>query len=72
MEKRGENGKEKSGSFLSMYKTTPHSTTGVSPVELLFRRKQRDRIPGIEEFPVADQVVRDRDSEAKREWKTVC
>ena len=67
IEKR--NWKEELGSFLIMYRTTPHSTTGVSPAELLFRRKLRTRIPGIEEFPVDDQEVRDRDSEAKEKGK---
>ena len=57
------------GSFLVMYRTTPHSTTGVSPAELLFRRKLRTRIPGTEEFPVEDQEVRDRDNEAKEKGK---
>ena len=52
-----------------MYRTTPHSTTGVSPAELLFRRKLRTRIPGIKEFPVDDQEVHDRDSEAKEKGK---
>ena len=52
-----------------MYRMTPHSTTGVSPAELLFRRKLRTRIPGIEEFPVEDQEVRDRDNEAKEKGK---
>lgn len=67
IEKR--NWKEELGSFLIMYRTTPHSTTGVSPAELLFRRKLRTRIPGIEEFSVDDQEVRDRDSEAKEKGK---
>ena len=67
IEKR--NWKEELGSFLIMYRTTPHSTTGVSPTELLFRRKLRTRIPGIEEFPVDDQEVRDRVSEAKEKGK---
>ena len=52
-----------------MNRPTPHSTTGVSPAELLFRRKLWTRIPGIEEFPVDDQDVRDRDSEAKEKGK---
>ena len=67
IEKR--NWKEELGSFLIMYRTTPHSTTGVSPAELLFRRKLRTRTPGIEEFPVEDQEVRDRDNEAKEKGK---
>lgn len=52
-----------------MYRTTPHCTTGVSPAELLFHRKLQTHIPGIEEFPVDDQEVRDRDSEAKKKGK---
>ena len=53
-----------------MYRPTPHSTTGVSPAELLFRRKLRTRIRGIEEFQVLDdQDVRARDSEAKERGK---
>jgi len=67
IEKR--NWKEELDSFLIMYRTTPHSTTGVSPAELLFRRKLRTRTPGIEEFPVEDQEVRDRDNEAKEKGK---
>ena len=55
IEKR--NWKEELDSFLIMYRTTPHSTTGVSPAELLFRRKLRTRKPGIKEFPVEDQEV---------------
>ena len=56
-------------SFLVMQRTTPHSTTGVRPEELMFRRKLRTRIPGIEEFQVDDQKVRDRDKEAKERGK---
>ncbi|PFX34964.1 Uncharacterized protein K02A2.6 [Stylophora pistillata] len=56
IEKR--NWKEELRSFLIMYRTTPHSTTGVSPAELLFHKKLRTCIPGIEEFPVDDQEER--------------
>ena len=56
-------------SFLVMQRTTPHSTTGVRPEELMFRRKLRTRIPGIEEFQVDDQKGRDRDKEAKERGK---
>ena len=52
-----------------MHRITPHSTTGVRPAELMFRRKLRTRIPGIEEFQVHDQKVRDRDKEAKEGGK---
>ncbi|XP_068738483.1 uncharacterized protein [Montipora capricornis] len=67
IEKR--NWKEELGSFLIMYRTTRHSTTGVNPAELLFRRKLKTRIPGIEEFPVDDQEVNDRDNETKEKGK---
>ena len=50
-----------------MYRTTPHSTTGVSPAELLFRRKRRTRLPGIDDYSnlAEDQDIRDRNSEQK-------
>ena len=31
-----------------MYRSTPHSTTGVSPAELLFNRKLRTKLPQLE------------------------
>ncbi|KAL9956352.1 hypothetical protein ACROYT_G037817 [Oculina patagonica] len=67
IEKR--NWKEEIASFLSMYRTTPHSTTGASPAKLLICRKLRTRIPRIEEFPVDYQKVHDRDSETKEKGK---
>ena len=38
--------KEELASYLMMYRTTPHSTTGVSPSKLLFHRKLRKRLAG--------------------------
>lgn len=63
--------KEELSSYLMMYRTTPHSITGVSPSELLFRRKIRTRLPGIEDYSTMtdDQDVRDRDSEKKEKGK---
>ena len=55
--------------FLVMQRATPHSTTSVRPEELMFRRKLRTWIPGIEEFQVDDQKVQDRDKEAKERGK---
>ena len=51
--------------FLVMHRKSPHSTTGVSLAESMFQRNLRTRIPGIEEFQVDDQEVRDRDKKAK-------
>ena len=61
--------KEELGAYLTMYRTTPHSTTGVSPAELMFGRKLRTRLPGIEENTVEDLEVKDRDSGAKEKGK---
>lgn len=51
-----------------MYRTTLHSTTGESPAELMFRRKLRTRIHGMEDFLV-DREMHDRDIEAKERGK---
>ena len=70
----GRNWRAEIDNFLMMYRSTPHSTTGVSPAELLFGRRIRTKLPHLEEFTVEDEV-RDRDSErkeAKRERKGAC
>ena len=36
--------------FLMMFRSTPHSTTGVSPAELLFGRDIRTKLPQLQEF----------------------
>ena len=66
----GRNGKLKSemDNFLMMYRSTPHSTTGVSPTELLFRRRIRTKLPHLQEFSIEDEV-RDRNSERKEKGK---
>ena len=51
-----------------MYRSTPHSTTGVSPAELLFGRKIRTKLPQLQEF-TCDDEVRDHDSERKEKGK---
>ncbi|CAH3023948.1 unnamed protein product, partial [Porites evermanni] len=48
--------------------STPHSTTGVSPAELLFRRRIRTKLPHLQKFGIEDEV-RDRDSERKAKGK---
>lgn len=55
--------------YLMMYRSTPHSTTGISPAELLFKRKIRTKIPDISDYRSIDQEIRDRDSERKGKGK---
>ncbi|VDI20366.1 Hypothetical predicted protein [Mytilus galloprovincialis] len=52
--------------FLIMYRSTAHSTTGVSPSELLFGRKIRTKLPELIDYNINDFEVRDRDAETKR------
>ena len=48
--------------YLAAYRCLPHSTTGVSPAELLFGRKIRTKLPELSDVHV-QQEVRDRDHE---------
>ena len=50
--------------FLMTSRSTPHSTTRISPAEFLFGRSIRT----LQEFTVEDEV-RDRDSERKGKGK---
>ena len=61
--------KEELSEYLIMYRTTPHSTTGISPAELLFKRKIRTRLPEIDYYDYDDLEVRDRDKESKQKSK---
>jgi transposase InsO family protein len=60
--------KEELQSYLTLYRTTPHATTGKSPGEMMFKRKIRDKLPS---YSVSqenlDSEVRERDAE--RKWK---
>ena len=64
----GRNWKSEMEKFLVMYPSTPHSTTGVSPAELLFRRRIKIKLPHLQYFSIEDEV-RDRDSERKAKGK---
>ena len=57
--------------FLLGYRSTPHTTTGVSPAKLLFGREIRSKLPGVEELRSAsnDSEVLDRDRERKQKDK---
>ena len=53
-----------------MYHSTPRTTTGVSPTEMLFGRCIRTKLPQLQEFSDEDEV---RDSESERkEKRKVC
>ena len=49
-----------------MYRSTPHTTTGVSPTEMSFGRCIRTKLPQLQEFSDEDKV---RDSESERKEK---
>ena len=67
---KGKNWKREIYSFLLMYRSTPHSTTGVSPAELLFGRKIRTKLPELDsDFDKDVQLYRDRDAEMKEKRK---
>ena len=51
-----------------MYRSTPHSTTGISPAELLYRRMYRTKLPQLSEVRTEGEV-KDRDSERKEKGK---
>ena len=57
--------------FLLGYRSTPHTTTGVSPAILLFGREIRSKLPGVEELRSAnnDSEFLDRDHERKQKGK---
>ena len=64
----GRNWRSEMNDFLMRYSSTTHSTTGVSPAQLLFGRRIRTKLPQLQEFTVEDEV-RDRDSERKEKGK---
>ena len=56
--------------YLFAYRTTPHSTTGVSPAELMFRRTLRTKLPELEiSENVFDEEAREQDAYAKHRNK---
>ena len=57
--------------FLLAYRSTPRSTTGKSPAELLFKRKITTKMPELvdveeEETEASDQAVCNRDTQRKQ------
>ena len=45
----GRDGRKELKKFLLGYRSTPYTTTGVSPAKLLFGREIRSKIPGLQE-----------------------
>ena len=68
----GKNWQSETYSFLLMYRSTPHSTTGVSPAELPFNCKLRTKLPQLEMYCDYDFDVQkciDNDAEMKEKRK---
>ena len=59
-------GHHEMGKFLTAYRTTPHSTTGVTQTKLLFNREIRSKIPELTTSGFADSQARDKDAETKQ------
>ena len=67
----GKNWREELNKFLLPYRSTPYSTTGKTPAELLFRRVLNSKMPELmglddEEEDITDQRGRDRDTQKKQ------
>ncbi|XP_046578825.1 uncharacterized protein K02A2.6-like [Haliotis rubra] len=62
------NWKQELQHFLMMYRSTPHSSTGKAPAEMLFGRKIRTKLPELVDFGIDDDV-RDFDSVQKMKGK---
>ena len=64
----GKEWKKEIRKYLVAYRSTPHTTTGVSPAELLFGRKMRTKLPELKEESTESEM-RDRDGEMKAKVK---
>ena len=64
----GKEWKKEVRKYLVAYRSTPHTTTSVSPAELLFGRKMRTKLPELREESTESEM-RDRDGEMKAKAK---
>ena len=64
----GKNFKQELYKFLRQYRATPHSSTGRSPAEVLFKRTIRTRLPG-RFAPENDPELRAQNDDAKAKQK---
>ncbi|KAK7105707.1 hypothetical protein V1264_012941 [Littorina saxatilis] len=67
---KGQDWREELPKFLLAYRSTPHSTTGVSPAELLFNRQIRTKLPQLKAMSRPEaEGTRDRDATRKMKEK---
>ena len=68
---QGQDWRKELRTFLLSYRSTPHPTTGVSPAELLFKRKIRTKLPELDSGikTEIDKTVGDRDRAQKERGK---
>ena len=64
----GKEWKKEVRKYLVAYRSTPHTTTGVSPAELLFGRKMHTKLPELKEESTESEM-RDRDGEMETKTK---
>jgi len=58
----GKGWKDELNKFLLAYRTTPHSTTGMTPASLMFGRELKTKFPELRPHKsVLDESIRDRD-----------
>ena len=61
-EAEGKAWKDELNKFLLAYRTTPHSSTGVTPAFLMFGRELRTKLPELRsDKSILDESIRDRD-----------
>ena len=59
--------KQELNGFLLQYRTTPHTTTGVPPAELLFNRTVQGKLPVLQKKNVTNRHREARKNEEKRQ-----
>ena len=64
----GKDWKKEVRKYLVAYRSTPHTTTGESPAELLFGRKMHTKLPERRKESIESEM-RDRDGEMKAKAK---
>ena len=55
--------------FLRQYRSTPHSSTGKAPAEVLYSRQIRTRLPSVPNQSQTTPDIRPQDEEAKKKQK---